>query len=92
MVLSFVEKVKLQNSKLVMTYRARDHEGRDFFAYIFADKDGVERMKKDYFDQKAGAAKDYGEVLYADYLKDPDEKARDFLKKWLEENGGELLD
>lgn len=91
MVLSFVEKVKLQTSKLVMTYRAKDERGEDFFAYILCDKKGVEQMKQDYIDQKAGAAKDYGEVLYADFVKDPDDKAKAFLRKWLEENGGEML-
>lgn len=90
-ILSFVEELKLKDSKLIMTYRARDERGEDFFAYVFCDKEGVINMKRDYISQKSGAAKDYGEVLYADFIKDPNEKARLFLKNWLKENGGEML-
>ena len=89
--LGFVERLKLGSSKLVMTYRARDDNGRDFFAYIFCDKDGVIRMQRDFWERKSGAAKDYGKVLYIDYVKDPDQKAIDFLKRWCDENGGEIL-
>lgn len=90
--LSSVETLKLRTSKLIMTYRARDERSNDFFAYILSDEAGVRRMKSDFLGQIAGAAKDYGEVIYADFVKDPDDKAKDFLKKWLKKNKGTSLD
>jgi hypothetical protein len=89
--LSFVEELKLRNSKLVMTYRAKDALGNDFFAYILCDAAGVKKMKLDYLEQNERAAKDYGEVLHAAFLKDPDEEAIAILREWLNENGGEML-
>jgi hypothetical protein len=90
-ILGFVEEYILSNSNLVMTYRAVDERSRDFFAYISCGREGVVKMKQDYTDQKSRAARDYGEVIYADFLKDPDEKAVEFLKKWVSENDGVIF-
>lgn len=89
--LKFSEKITLETSDLVMIYRARGKDERDFFAYVFCDKDGVIAMKKDYAENQPGAPEQYGEVIYSDYITDPDEKARAFLKNWLDKKGGKSI-
>jgi hypothetical protein len=89
--LTFVERIKLKTSKLVMTYRARTLDGRDYFAYILADEPEIKQMRADYDAKKPVRPDVYGEIIYQDYLKDPDEKAIAFLENWVAENDGEIL-
>ncbi len=86
--LAFSEKVKLETSDLVMTYRAKNAGGQDFFAYILCNKEQVIAMKSDFATKKAATPESYGEVIYADFLENPDEKAKAFLAAWLTERGG----
>ncbi len=71
-----------------MTYRAKSAEGQDFFAYILCNKEQVIAMKSDFAAKRAATPESYGEVIYADFLPDPDEKAKAFLAAWLAEKGG----
>ena len=91
MVANFVENLKLETADLVMTYRAKTPEGKDFFAYILSNKEQVKTMKRNYAESKAVPPIYYGQVLYLDYLVDPDQKAKDFLKNWLAKNNGEII-
>lgn len=45
-------------------------------------------MQEDYQNKLADTPESYGEVIYKDFSPEPDEKAKEFLKKWLVENGG----
>lgn len=72
---------------MIMTYRAKDESGGDFFCYIKCNYDGYQKINHDYLDKKSAVPSTYGEVLYADYLVDPDEKAKNFLADWLAKNG-----
>ena len=87
--LKFTEQVKLRNSsKLVMLYNGVDMHGKSFFVYFLSDDKQIRLMRDDY--QKGTARKigEYGQMLYSDYLPEPDAKAIDFLNKWVADNGG----
>lgn len=87
--LSFTERLNMEKNDSVMLYRGRNGAGQDFFAYIVCQRGGVEKMHKDY--ENGATVEDiseYGEVVYLDYLVDPDEKAIAFLKEFVAENGG----
>lgn len=91
MPISFTERLKLsKGNQLIMTYRGAI-DGRDFFAYILCDKRGVYLLHDDWGARKARAISEYGQVIYRDDLKDPDKKARDFLKHYLSGSGGEMI-
>ncbi len=89
MPLSFTEKLKLEGKKTLMLYRGRTVEtGREFIAYIVCDKEKAVKMYDDYDkSQKVDTIEEYGEVVYVDYIPDPDQKALDFIEEWKKENG-----
>ena len=90
--LKFTERVKLNSGNdLIMTYRARTPEGEDFFAYIKCEEVGVKLMRADYEGGIPRRMQEYGEVIYTDMIKDPDEKAKKFLQDYIAENGGEIM-
>ena len=63
------------------------------FSYVKCDRAGVEKMRKDYENNVAVSDLSvYGEVLYRDNIKDPDEKAKAFLRQWLADNGGSEME
>lgn len=89
--LKFTERVKLNaGNDLIMTYRGQV-AGEDFFAYIKCTEEGVKLMRGDWESSTARSLEEYGDVLYQDKIVDPDDKAIEFLKGYLEENGGELM-
>ncbi len=91
MALKFTERVKLNaGNDLIMTYRGQVG-GQDFFAYIKCEEAGVKMMRGDYEDAVARKIEEYGEVIYRDNVKDPDEKAVQFLQDYLAESGGEMM-
>ncbi len=91
MSLKFTERVKLkQGNDLIVTYRA-GVLGMHFFAYIKCTEQGVKLMREDYESGTPRDPSEYGEIIYRDNIRDPDEKAKTFLKNYLAESGGEVL-
>lgn len=89
--LKFTERVKLNaGNDLIMTYRGQVG-GQEFFAYIKCEEKGVKLMREDWETSTARKLEEYGEVIYKDNLKDPDEKALEFLKDYLADSGGEMM-
>lgn len=78
----FTKRIEFETKDWVMTYRARDQYGRDFFCYIRCDIDGYTKMQTDWLNKKTAEPSSYGTVIYTDYLKDPDDKAKKFLESW----------
>ena len=92
MQLKFTEKIKFnQYNDLIMVYKGQITQGIDFFAYIKCDEKGVNLMREDYHTKTARHMDEYGEVIYQDNIKEPDEKAKQFLEDYIAENGGELM-
>ena len=84
---TFAEKVKFGKKDSIMTYFGKNWHGV-FFCYIRCELDGYRKMQEDYQNKIADTPESYGEVIYKDFSPEPDEKAKEFLKKWLVENGG----
>ena len=84
--MSFAEKVWFGKNDKVVTYRASNSCGVDFFCYIRCGLAGYKKMQDDFLNKISDTPQSYGEVLYKDYLPDPDEKAREFLAIWAREN------
>lgn len=74
-----------------MTYKGITGDGAEFFAYILCNEAQVLQMRKDYETKTNRTLSEYGEVLYIDYIDEPDAKAKDFLNKWITENNGNLM-
>lgn len=87
---SFAEKVKFGKNDSIMTYYGRNGLGVDFFCYIRCDFNGYRKMQDDYLNKNYAKPESYGSIIYKDYIPEPDEKAKEFLKNWLAENGGSL--
>ena len=84
-VLSFTEKLKLEQGDSVMLYRGIDGFGELFFAFIQCDKSGVDRMAYDYKVNRSGVdISEYGDVIYMDFKADPDAKAEAYLEHYYE--------
>lgn len=82
-VISFTEKLKLEQGDSVMLYRGIDGFGESFFAYIQCDRSGVERMAYDYKTNRSGVdISEYGEVIYMDFKSEPDAKADTYLSNY----------
>ena len=89
--MKFSEKVKLgQWKNLIMTYHGQIM-GQDFFAYIKCTAIGVKLLHEDYDNDIPRALEEYGEVIYSDTIPDPDAQALEFLKSYIDKNGGELM-
>ena len=86
--LKFTEQIKLKNSKLVMLYNGVDTHGHKFFVYFLSNEKQVRLIREDYQKNTARTIGEYGEMLYSDYLPEPDSKAIEFLNKWIDDNGG----
>lgn len=43
-------------------------------------------MFRDYETETPRNITEYGEVIYTDFLSEPDEKAKSFLENWIKEN------
>ena len=89
--LKFAELVKLKDNDLVMTYKGTTPEGENFFAYILCNQNQVSLMRGDFQNKISRPLTEYGEVIYFDYLPEPDEIATEFLANWTAENSGSLI-
>ena len=89
---TFVEKVKFKKINKVMTYYGINGLGWQFFAYIVCGLDGYKKMQHDAENKLTANVTAYGEIIYTDFLPEPDDKAKAFLKQWLEENDGYATD
>lgn len=87
MQIPFAKRVEFEKNDSVMVYRAKDAKGRDFFCYIRCKLEGYKKMHEDFETRTAGKPSDYGEIIYRDFLKDPDQKAKDFLAEYLKNAG-----
>ena len=82
----FKDLIRTSNNKSVMAYYGTDTNKRDFFAYIICDPQAAKRMYHNYQTRTQDKISDYGEVIYKDYISEPDDKAKEFLKKYLADN------
>ncbi len=87
---TFAEKISFGKTDKVMVYYGKNGLGDDFFCYIRCGLAGYAKMKNDYLTETSAYPEDYGEILYQDFISEPDEKAKEFLKKFLAENNGTL--
>lgn len=82
-VISFTEKLKLEQGTSLMLYRGLDGFGEPFFAYIECNKQGIERMAYDYKTNRSGVdISEYGNVVYMDFKAEPDAKAHTYLEQY----------
>ena len=79
---SFAEKVKFGKGDRVMAYFGKNSFGLEFFCYIRCDLDGYRKMQDDFLNNISATPETYGEVIYKDFIPEPDEKAKEFLKNW----------
>ncbi len=89
---TFAEKVKFGKKDSIMTYYGKNGLGEQFFCYIRCGLDGYKKMQEDFASKAFAAPESYGEIIYKDYILEPDNKAVDFLKNWLAENNGNLAE
>jgi hypothetical protein len=82
-VLSFVEKVAMGQGDSIMLYRGVTMSGKNFFAFLRCDRKGMDKLKQDSMHSEARDLNEYGEVIYMDFLSDPDKKAEEFLALYL---------
>jgi hypothetical protein len=69
--LSFQEKLKLQTHLGVVLCNSSTPQGEPFFHYVMTDKQGIEKMNRDY---EQGAQVDfasYGEILLSGWGESP---------------------
>lgn len=85
-VIPFTQRIELEKNDYIMTYRACDKYGQDFFCYIKCDLQGYTKMQNDFLNKTAALPASYGEVIYTDFIKDPDAKAQEFLENWSAQN------
>ena len=69
-----------------MTYYGIDYAKRTFFAYILCTPDTAKQMYRDHAEKKPKNISDYGTIIYTDFISEPDEKAKAFLKHYLADN------
>ena len=75
-----------------MLYQGReDSSGRDFFVYFLSDEKQITMMRDDYQNAQSRVIGEYGEMLYSAYQPEPDDQAKAFLERWVEETGGSFM-
>jgi hypothetical protein len=83
---TLVEKVQFGKNDTVMTYYAQNSASSPFFCYIRCELAGYKKMHNDFLNKIFATPESYGEVIYKDNVHTPDEKAKEFLRIWAEEN------
>jgi hypothetical protein len=83
---TFAEKVRFGKLDNVMTYFGKNGLGKDFFCYIRCGLEGYKTMLEDFDNKITANPAVYGDIIYKDFIAEPDEKAKNFLEKWLAEN------
>jgi hypothetical protein len=86
MTIPFTELIKISGGKSVMIYSGVDGFGASFFAYIICTPDKAKLMFSDYENGIKRQLFFYGNPIYIDFIPEPDEKAKEFLQKYLAEN------
>lgn len=85
--MGFARKLKFERTDSIQLYTGVNGDGRNFFAYLVCDLAGTDRLHDDY---KTGRTSDdireYGEVIYIDFLSAPDTKAVHFLEEYLKQS------
>lgn len=87
MTIPFTDLIQISNNNSIIRYSGTNQIGQQFFAYIKCTPDNAKLMYRDYAVKSSRDIKEYGEVIYVDFLAEPDEKAKTFLADWLKENG-----
>jgi hypothetical protein len=88
MTASFVERIEFGKTNSIMLYQGINGLGWKFFAYIVCGLEGYKKLQQDAQNKATTNINSYGEIIYTDFLPEPDEKAQAFLKQWLKENDG----
>ena len=86
MTIPFTDLIKISHNKSVMTYYGTSFDGRDFIAYIVCTPETAKLMYRDFSDKTSRAIAEYGEVIYKDFVSEPDDKAKDFLADYIKNN------
>lgn len=81
--ISFADRTSLEKHDYIQIYHGLSAIGERFFCYILCNRDGFTRMNQDYLDEVAADPASYGEIIYRDNIPEPDDKAVQFLEKYL---------
>lgn len=81
--LTFQEKVRLSNHYGIVLIRSTDKNGRAFFHYLQADRNAIEKMRRDYEAEKEWVDyKSYGTILYSGWGEPTPEEEALVKEKW----------
>lgn len=81
---NFADIIAKQKNSIILLYRAVSKDGQDFYAYIRCNEKQYHKVKQDFIDKKSCVdAAEYGEVIYVEFGKEPDEKAKKILSDYI---------
>jgi hypothetical protein len=86
MTIPFTDLIQISNNQSIIRYTGANQSGQQFFAYIKCSPDTAKLMYRDYEANTSRNIAEYGEIIYRDFLSEPDEKAKAFLEQWLKKN------
>ena len=84
--ISHAENISFEKQDNIQLYYGINALKEEFFCYIRCNKTGYKKMQEDYLNKASAKPEEYGQVIYKDYLAEPDDKAKEFLEKYLQQN------
>ena len=82
----FTKRIEFQRNDWIMVYHGQDILRREFFCFIRCGLEGYTKMQNDFYNKTPALPAGYGQVIYKDYLPQPDEKAQAYLENWIKQN------
>lgn len=79
MKISYLEKLRFQDSKAIVLVKSIHASGADIFVYIKVDRQGYEKLLKAYESQIGGKFSDYGDIILFG-KGEPNEETKKYIK------------
>ena len=90
--MSFVEKLKMEKSDAIVLHRGISDEGQKFFAIIVCDYNQKKMIQTDYEEQTQRELKEYGDIIYFAWKKEPEQEDLDKINEIVQEKYDMTLD
>ena len=83
--MSYMKRFSIEDKDGIVLYRGITADNNRFYSYILSDKGQIDQMNDDYEASAKVNIRNYGQIIFGEWRKDPSESVQKAMQEMIEE-------